>query len=177
MFAEPMIILFAPHNDDEALFASYTIMRTKPLVVVVYDGYQHQRKFGVNIMTRRNESINAMKLLGVEVEFMGLSDDETYDPYELETLFKKYKADKVYCPAIGKNPQHNLVSNVCTSVFKNTVRYCTYDDDLLQKGSVEIIPTEEERVMKIKALKCYQSQLKINPHHFEAVVNQNEYLE
>lgn len=172
-----MTILFSPHNDDESLFACYTIMREKPLVVVVYDGYQHQRKFNIGVNVRRNESIMAMKLLGVKVEFMGLSDDESYDPYEMETLFKKYEADKIYIPAIGKNPQHNLVSSVCSSVFKDVVRYCTYDDNLQQKGSIEVIPTDEEIELKNKCLDCYISQLKINPHHFEAVRNKSEYLE
>jgi LmbE family N-acetylglucosaminyl deacetylase len=76
-----MSILFSAHQDDESLFACYTIMREKPLVVVVYDGYQHQRKFNIGVNVRRNESIMAMKLLGVNVEFMGLSDDENYDQY------------------------------------------------------------------------------------------------
>ena len=35
-----MKILLAPHNDDEALFAAYTIMREHPLVIVVTDGYR-----------------------------------------------------------------------------------------------------------------------------------------
>jgi len=32
-----MKLLLSPHNDDECLFAAYTLMREKPLVIVVTD--------------------------------------------------------------------------------------------------------------------------------------------
>lgn len=173
-----MQILISPHNDDESLFACYTIMREKPLVVIVYNGDQHSDKFGIPVQERKHESAEAMKLLGVEVEYLNMSDwGDDMDYYTMCSRLEKYKPDKVYAPAKGKNPQHNLVSIVCDDTFKNVVHYCTYDDDLLQKGSIEIKPTKEEMELKNKCLDCYKSQLKINPHHFEAVRNKSEYYE
>lgn len=171
-----MTILFSAHNDDEALFACYTIMREKPLVVIVYDGHQHQRKFNVSIDQRRQESIEAMKLLGVNVEFLGFSDEPNRAKYEdIRELILKHKGD-VYAPALGLNPQHNIVHEICKE-FDDVQFYCTYDEnDLLQKGRIEIVPTEEEKELKNKCLDCYTSQLKINPHHFDAVRNKNEYI-
>jgi hypothetical protein len=46
---------------------------------------------------------------------------------------------------------------------------------LWTKGSKEIIPTEYERKTKNQALECYQSQLKMNWPHFQAVINHSEF--
>ncbi|MCL4419163.1 PIG-L family deacetylase, partial [Patescibacteria group bacterium] len=67
-------LFLAPHSDDEALFGSFIIQRTKPLVVIVTDGTSHARKFGVSIEQRRQESRNAMAVLGVEVVFIGIPE-------------------------------------------------------------------------------------------------------
>ena len=37
-------VLFAPHGDDETLFAFYTLLRVKPHVVVVLEGEPVRRK-------------------------------------------------------------------------------------------------------------------------------------
>ena len=166
-------VLIAPHNDDEALFTAYTIMREKPLVVIVFDGYQHQRKFGVKITTRQNESLKAMDLLDIDVVFLHLSDEGTTEE-ELAKVLSQFSG-RIYAPALGANPQHNLVSKVCDKLFKYVTHYCTYDKELLQKGKTEIVPTKAEMKLKNKILKCYKSQLKINPHHFDAVKNKSEY--
>ena len=117
----------------------------------------------------------AMDMLGVDVAFLRFSDEDS-DPEEITEALKEYKGHKIYAPALGANPQHNLISDISKEIFKNVTYYCTYSkDDLHQKGNVEVIPTKEEKKLKDKILKCYKSQLEINPHHFDAVKGKSEY--
>lgn len=178
-------VLFAPHSDDEALFASYIIMREKPLVVIVTDGTSHEKKFGISIKQRREESKQAMKILGADVVFLGLTEEELtgYDffheqlHYYMEGFLGRF--NRIYAPAIqGGHQHHDLISRVATIVFKqNCLYYSTYQKDNLELvGELEVKPTEEEIELKKKALSCYISQLRINPHHFEAVIGKSEYL-
>src|SRR5215217_1441618 len=66
-----MKLLLSPHNDDECLFAAYTLMREKPLVIVITDS---DLAGGVTAHERREESRRACELLGVPVVFLGLKD-------------------------------------------------------------------------------------------------------
>jgi LmbE family N-acetylglucosaminyl deacetylase len=60
-----------PHNDDESLFMAYTLMREKPVVVIVFDSYVQN---WCTKEERRQESINALKLVGITPIFLGLND-------------------------------------------------------------------------------------------------------
>lgn len=57
-----MKLLISPHNDDETLFAAFTIMRERPVVLVVFDSeVQVLRGFAdCDAVTRRNETMHAM---------------------------------------------------------------------------------------------------------------------
>lgn len=173
-------ILLAPHNDDEHLFASYTIQREKPLVVICTDGYiQGNRGDGITAEERREESRKAAKLLGYEVMFLGIKDTEL-EAQKLEARLKIFKEDLVvYAPALqGGNAQHDLIGQVAAQMFKNVVHYTTYTrTELWTKGSKEIIPTQEEIDLKNKALDCYQSQINLGSTapHFFAVRNRSEF--
>jgi len=65
-------ILIAPHNDDEVLFAAYTLMRNRLHVVIVTDSYIQEERgdIGCDAETRRQESIKACALLGCSVSFL-----------------------------------------------------------------------------------------------------------
>jgi LmbE family N-acetylglucosaminyl deacetylase len=173
-----MNLFLAPHPDDETLFGAYTLMREKPLVVVVTDGYQHHRRFGVPIKQRRDESIAACTLLGVEVEFLGLSDEDLKEE-ELISALNGLTADTIYVPALeGGNKDHDLVHKVAVNKWgPKVVYYSTYTKkDLTPNGKIEVIPTEEEKELKRLALSCYESQIKLNWAHFDAVRDKSEYL-
>jgi len=166
-------LFIAPHSDDEALFGSYIILRNKPIkVVVCTDGIQHEEKFDIKTETRRNESLSACKILGCDVEFLGLSDKKL----EREQLKKRLSAldgNLIFVPLkTGGNPHHDMVSEVAEEIWplKKLCFYGTYSDKNLRPvGEQGFLPSKEEAITKIKALGCYQSQIKINPHHFEAV--------
>lgn len=179
MEANILKLFLAPHNDDETLFGAYTIMREKPLVVIVTDSWiQFLRGTGITAEQRRNESQEAMEILGVPIEFLGIKDNELTDKALIEKL-KQYRPTKVYAPLPNsKRSHHNLVGKVARRLWPNKVIfYSTYTkESLTPMGEMEIKPTRREIELKNKALDCYKSQIEITSSHFRAVRNKSEYL-
>ena len=159
------MILLAPHSDDEALFATYIINRLKPEIWVVTDGTTHFKKFGILIEDRRDESKRFAELMGVPIKFLGIPEEELK---YLELPDGEY----ITPMATSGNIHHDIVSKV-----PSMIHYGTYTkDSLLQETSMVVNPTKEELELKEKALVLYESQLRINPHHFEAVRGKPEYI-
>lgn len=176
-------IFLSPHNDDETLFSAFSLMREKPLVIIVTDSYvQYERgDVGCDAETRRQETINAMAIIGCPVVFLGIKDTELTEENLTERLYPFFAAGKVYAPAIqGGNAQHNLVGRVAKRIFKDRVQqYCTYTKtELYTTGKVEIVPTAEELELKNRMLACYKSQLALpsTRPHFLAVSGKSEWL-
>lgn len=183
--AEPNkdIILLSTHNDDECLYAAYTLMRLHPLVIVVTDSYIQPERgdVGCSAEIRRGETIAAMKILGCPVLFMGIKDTELTEEILRERLFG-INPETIYIPAVHENGnlQHNIVGKVGLELFgKRCERYTSYTKtNLLVKGSWEVVPTHSEMELKNKALDCYQSQINLpsTQPHFNAVRNCSEWL-
>lgn len=174
-----MKLFLAPHNDDEALFGAYTIMREKPLVVIVTDSWiQYLRGEGITAEQRKKESQEAMKILGVPVEFLGIKDNELTDKVLVEKL-KQYMPIKVYAPLPNsKHPHHNLIGKVARRLWPSKIIfYSTYTKGSLAPiGEIEVKPNQKEIELKNKVLDCYKSEIKLTPQHFKAVRNKSEYL-
>jgi len=172
-------LFIAVHNDDEALFGSYIILRNKPIkVVVCTDGILHKERFNIDPETRRQESRDACRILGCEVDFLGLSDKKLVKS-ELEDMLMKYDPEMVFAPAVqGGHRQHDAVSDVATRIWGDrVVYYSTYTkENLVPEGEIGLVPTRQETVTKIQALNCYKSQHGINKPHFDAVMRAPEYL-
>lgn len=161
-----MLYLIAPHNDDETLYAASICLRYKPIIIVVFDGYQHQEKFGIKIETRREESRQAAKILGCEIHFLGYDDrTQVCDiPYEGEIITPSKQ---------GGNVHHDILSEY------GKIHYATYTKNNLTpylEGGVEVVLTRREMATKNKALECYKSQHEINRSHFETVRGKSEWL-
>jgi LmbE family N-acetylglucosaminyl deacetylase len=171
-------ILLSPHNDDEVLFAAYSIMRMKPLVIVVTDSVRHLERYGITAEDRRKESITAMEILEAPVMFLGIPDDKLCFP-DLQTRLKNLKFNGlVYAPAItGGNDEHDTVGAVAISLWADrAVQYMTYTkDNPKSKGSIKVDPIPIEIDLKNKALQQYKSQLRINKIYFDAAFNAPEY--
>lgn len=183
-----MNIFLSPHNDDEALFGSYIIQRSKPLVIVCFDGTQHEEKFGITVKERQAESEAACKAMGVKVQFLeipdNLSDEESrvllYQKLMRVLPFQIGWEDiaTIFVPSeTGGNRHHDIVSRVLRD-GDGLMYYSTYtkEDNGPVPGEMAINPTESEKEMKEFALSCYPSQHKINPQFFESVKNKPEYL-
>jgi len=179
------IIFLSPHNDDESLFGAYTLMRYKPFVIIVTDSFIQPNRGDVTCTAeiRKQETVNAMRMAGCPVVFLGIKDTELTEEILIERL-QYFNPETIYIPAIHENgnEQHNLVGKVALELFghKNCERYCSYvkGDFNIVQGGWEIIPTHPEMELKNKMLDCYKSQLQLpsTAPHFEVVRNRSEWL-
>jgi LmbE family N-acetylglucosaminyl deacetylase len=187
-----MRLFLAPHNDDEVLFGSFTLMRyrSEMVLVILTDSFiQGNRGDGITAQQRRDETFNATSHLHYKenqynypLTYAGLPDDKlTQKMVELWLKNANYKPDVVYAPMpySSGNEQHNMVGNAALDVYGNKVIfYSTYTKDkLYMTGELEIIPTEMELKKKQIALQCYKSQLSLpsTRPHFEAVLGKSEW--
>ncbi len=181
-----MKLAIFPHNDDEALFCAYTLMREKPLVMIVTDAYIQDLRGekGCDAETRWEETKAAMDVLGCAVMRLGIQDNMlSINEEKFTDLLKKCVSgfDTVYIPALqGGNYHHDIVHRACREVFGDKcVEYTTYSPtELYTTGNTEVIPTPEEIELKDKALDCYTSQIELpaTRPHFDAVRGKSEWL-
>lgn len=163
-----MNLLIAPHCDDVALFAAFTAIKEKPLVLVCFDGYvQRARGARVTPQQRRTEEALAADILGVEVQFLGLRDDEP-DPQMLREALRQFRSARVWCPALEErgHAQHNMVAAACESVFSPGMiqeRYLTYTE---HGKSVSSRPVSAQTwfrpswiLQKLRAMAAHESQV------------------
>lgn len=178
-----MKLLLSPHNDDECLFAAYTLMRERPLVIVVTDSDVHLAH-GITAHERREESKRACELLGVPVGFLGLKDGTLEQQKgDLKRWLEPFAAQPwshVYAPAIqGGHKDHDALGEVVSSMFSPVSYYATYAaGELFSPAGREIEPTLEEVERKNRALDCYGSQIRLaqTPSRFDALRGRSEYL-
>jgi len=160
-----MKYFLSPHSDD-SIFATYTILREKPIVVTV----THCTTQNGNGNERVLEDYNAMKILGVPVMFLGIDEDKLTEEMLTEKLSMLDKDSLVYIPEYedNGNPQHNLVNKVARKIFWRFQTYKTYSGLEDRTVGIEVVPTEEELETKKRVMACYKSQIE-NPmtsHYF-----------
>lgn len=167
-------LLISPHNDDEVLFASFTLLDEHPEVVFVYDSYTQPSRGHqfATVENRRNESIKALLQLGIHrgVTFLGLRDD-VVDEDQVEKALKNIRGpriDDVWLPApekSGGNRHHDLVSKVGRLVFGKeqlAPAYLTYSSNGKSTDGEEVVPRDPRYVeRKLLAMSCYYSQMLI----------------
>jgi LmbE family N-acetylglucosaminyl deacetylase len=160
-------LLVSPHNDDESLFACWTLLREKPMVVVVFDGYvQAARGLKITWQQRRAETLAACDILGVPVTFLGFRDDQPPTAEAIRECLDLYRPDiPVYAPAFEEDghPQHNLVARACDGLTIAD-RYLTYTAAGKSTGG-RVVPILDGSwiALKHRALACYESQLSLDP--------------
>lgn len=176
------IVFISIHNDDESLYGAYTLMRLKPLVIICTTSHIQPNRGdkGCDAYTRNQETLDAMKLAGCPVVFLGIKDTELTEDILKERL-RGLTPETIYVPAIqGGNPQHDIVGKVGMELFgRKCERYTTYTKtELWTKGGWEITPTQQEIELKNRMLDCYVSQLNLpsTAPHFAAVRNKSEWL-
>jgi len=160
-----MQLLISPHSDDATLFASYTILRNKPLVITV----THSTLQGDNGNERIVEDYEAMRTLGVPVCFLGIDEDKLTKAILREKLAPFITNDTVYIPEyeLDGNPHHNLIHRVAKELFPNTKEYKTYSGLEDRTVGKEIVPTLEELELKKKAMSYYKTQIEnLNTAHY-----------
>jgi LmbE family N-acetylglucosaminyl deacetylase len=152
---------------------AYTLMREKPTVVIIFDSYVQN---WCTKEERRQESINALSLIGITPIFLGLNDLTATESDVREALVK-LKPTHCYASS-GSHKHHEMIGRLALELYDNVTIYTTYNgNDYLVKGNITVLPTTGEVDTKNKMLDCYKSQIIKNAPHFEAVRNQPEYYE
>jgi len=167
-----MCYLISPHCDDETLFASYTIMREKPIVVILtFPTLQ-----GDNGYERIMESYKAMKLLGSPVMFLNIPEDK-FNEELLRTKLGKLGItnQEVIVPHLdGGHEHHDITHRVTTEMFTNVSYYRTYGQGETRAIGFDVEATDEEKELKQQAMNCYKTQIN-NPLTAHYFTNLHEY--
>lgn len=168
-----MKLLFSPHSDDQILFAAFTMLREKPLVVTVYAcNVQQRRGHPAGAKERAAEDVAACAVLGCEVEFLGI--DETNDvPQQhvnvaVRRAVEQHKPDHIYAPMPenGGHLQHNKVGLAAAFAAKELRvelrQYLTYTSRGKSTHGRRVDFEPAWLPLKWRALSCYESQI-LNP--------------
>ena len=163
-------ILFAPHNDDESLFAFYQLMLHRPKVVVCFrSDLQERRGTGITAVVREEETDRAMNVAGCDWEQWPILDSDPERAARLSGWMSIEASDP--CPRLVIAPlaeengheDHNIVANAVTVAFQHQahiIRYATY-----QRGcgrtvtDLEMPCFGEWWSLKDRAMACYESQI------------------
>lgn len=163
------VLLFQPHYDDAVLFASYTLLDVKPIVVTVFGGETTQYPV-VTSRQRQEENTQALRSLGIPGwQIIDLPHSEQ-DPNwvdarnDMVDLINRYHPDLVWAPwpeLENGHDQHDFVGGVVGSHSVPRF-YATY-----RRGSArtqtpqEVYPQHDWYARKFAAMACYTSQINL----------------
>jgi len=181
-------LLLSPHDDDSCLFAAFTCLRERPDVVIIADSFLQtiRGEVGCSSEERASETKAAHEILGCRIVRCGLRDDNLVFDQVTDALSKLFCDGCVYTPALESgHPHHDMVTLAavkvfgaerlrCYSTYSRHSRYC--GTDLHPVGTTHIEWTRPELALKERALACYESQLRVNAQHFEAVKGRGEWI-
>lgn len=159
-----MKLFISPHNDDEVLFGCFTILRERPMVLIVTDSARQAAK-GITAAQRHTETRAAMDILGnIDVRFLRIPDnalEETELRDRLNSFVRRYGPfEHVFAPAPEPdgNVDHNLIGNLEWDI--PTTRYLTYTKAGKSRSSKLVYFEKDWPAIKALALTCYVSQLR-----------------
>jgi LmbE family N-acetylglucosaminyl deacetylase len=169
-------LLLSPHSDDGCLFAAYSILAHKPLVVTVLASQlQEDRGTGITHATRAAEDACAYAILGCDHTQWPYTDS---DPdwggvvNAMRLMDDRLDPSAVFAPAVedGGHDQHNQIGELAAAVFGDRViAYLTYTNGRERsRGGSEVPFLPSWPAVKLRALACYLSQIAepSTGHHF-----------
>lgn len=157
-------ILIQPHDDDAVLFACWTLLRHKPLVVTVFDSYVQPARgiSGTSATERAEETNRACLILGVDNVRLGFRDDDsTIQPFQVKQAIKKLgQSGHIIAPIFehGGHAQHNLVALAVGDRMNDCVRYYSYTVRGKSTSANEVPFDPEWVALKLRALAEFKSQ-------------------
>jgi len=167
-------VFLSPHNDDETLFGSFTLLRERPRVITVLRSYvQEERGTGVTYQEREAENAAALEVLGIgDWEQWTYPDDDP--PWrEIRERLASVDAGRVYAPAIERrgHAHHNAIGGLASALWPGKITYYTTYTTWGRTKRGYKVPWEHEWVLlKLRALSCYRSQILVpgtlTTHHF-----------
>jgi LmbE family N-acetylglucosaminyl deacetylase len=158
------MIFLSPHNDDETLFGSYTLLRHKPDVIVILRSFLEAEwdPPGPTYQVREAETAAACEILGVSYEQWEHPDSEP-DWYTIEEdlawVARKHSQAFAPWPEEGGHVHHNAIARIAEDVFETVTWYTTYTHARGRTVSRNIVTPETGwEDIKRQALACYPSQ-------------------
>lgn len=164
-------LLLAPHNDDEVLWTTWTLLRHDPLVVVCFASHlQELRGTGITARQRTAETVEALSVLGItrfdQWEYAdSLAADAALEILKqpMRELAAEHPDATVWAPAVEDNghDQHNVVGNLAYTMWpQNQVRpYLTYRRGSGRTVGAEVPFEPDWPALKLQALACYRTQI------------------
>jgi LmbE family N-acetylglucosaminyl deacetylase len=163
-------IFLSPHNDDETLFGSFSILSERFPTVIVCLRSQLQLAWGVNSDTREAETHAACEILGAQ--YIQLSEPDENPNWRavansLRAIVESEpEIERIYVPAGGKGvpEQHAKVGELAAELFPEIplARYLTYRGSAEKdRSGVEVVPKPWMIEFKLRALAVYISQHEI----------------
>ncbi len=168
----PSAVLFAPHSDDETLFAAFTILKHRPHVVVCFESAGDYGETKV----REAETRDAMSVLGAAgVEQWAGGELET----QMRDLDARLRPSIVFAPSErSSHPDHVHVARAAAAVFGSRLtQYHTYINGK-KVTSDRVAPFERPWIaQKLRALARYESQIAHPRAHEFFLCDLREYLD
>ena len=164
-------VLFTPHNDDETLFAAFTVLRYRPRVVVCFPSTGDYGDPAV----REAETREAMEILG------GFPVDQ-WDGGDLvarmRAIDRTARPLRVWAPdRDASHPDHVAVAEAAAKVFGDRVAtFHTYNERGKVRHGSRVVPPPEWIGQKLRALARYQSQINHPRAHAFFLDDLHEYL-
>lgn len=151
-------VLFSPHNDDETLFAAFTLLRHRPHVVVCFES---SGDYGDSKMREAESTDAAVSVLGAAGLTQWASRGFDHLVEQMVQLDRTTRPGRVWAPdAQASHPDHVAVARAAFKVFGSRVStFHTYDQD----GKVRGRPVPHEpgwTQQKLRALARYDSQIR-----------------
>lgn len=158
-----MNLLLAPHDDDQALFAAYPMLRDQPKVIVCLNGglKQHYPRPEVRVA----ESVAAAEILGCDFAHLGIGCEEA-DWDAVEKQLQSEQPEHVWAPLPEPNGHrhHNALGNLASRLWPGKVTfYSTYhmvNDWPIRSTHGLQVPVEDGwPELKRQALDCFVTQI------------------
>ena len=157
-----MDVYLAPHNDDDVLWGTYTLLRYKPLVIVCLRSYiEASWPGGPVYQTREAETAKALEILGCEYVQWEIPDSAPDWDEVRRRLYALEDVERVWAPLPEENGHlhHNALAAAALQVFPQARLYATYTYGGGKSTIGEVVEPEpgwEE--LKRRAMACYVSQ-------------------
>lgn len=162
------VLLLAPHNDDECLWASFTILRHQPHVIVCLKSVLQEQRGGPWAGLREMETSRALWWLGAPTweqwQFPDAAPDWAAITIRLIEIRETTPSiEVIFAPAIEENghEHHTEIGALADRVFgeENVVHYATYRRGYGRTKTNNPVSFEPQWVMrKLRAMSCYESQ-------------------
>ena len=161
-------LILSPHPDDIELTMGGTIHK------LVEQGVELKVLFfsDCNVVNIRDEIKASMRALGVKRWYLLNFPRRTMDNHRHEIrqlLCDEKDISRVYCPSQSDVHQdHRTISDAAVSAFNGKVDIIHYITHKNTKTNPTLFNelTDADLDIKVKAIKCYKSQMKLRPHYF-----------